>query len=299
MFFDNLSVQHYTSPLTEETHYYPFGLTMAEISAKAYGILENRNRYNGIEQTTELDLNQYDAFYRTLDPQIGRFSQIDPKLESTESWSPYTAMLDNPIRYSDPLGDSVIKGAGFWRNLLEGAKDGGKSTISFVKSLGTVEGWKNVGRGIKDLGERMSPGVNGVIKNAQTGQTIINYVSNIPNMTSDEIGHDLGYGGEKLLEGVVLTKGTGVVGNVIKKAGDIIKTGIFAGKGTNIALGVSEYLDDFAQSVKGSTWQTWGTKDFPSQFLETINNSANKIHFNLDGVTSPWGAVSEGAKGYG
>jgi|GEM_PF-2467919 len=69
--------------------------------------------------------------------------------------------------------------------------------------------------------------------------------------------------------------------------------------GGNIALGVNEYLDDFASSVNGSTWKMWGAQDFQSQFLKTINNPANKIHFNLDGVSSPWGAVSEGAKGFG
>jgi hypothetical protein len=56
-----------------------------------------------------LGLNQYDAFYRTFDPQIGRFLQIDPKIESAESWSPFSAMLDNPVTHSDPLGDSTIK----------------------------------------------------------------------------------------------------------------------------------------------------------------------------------------------
>jgi hypothetical protein len=69
--------------------------------------------------------------------------------------------------------------------------------------------------------------------------------------------------------------------------------------GGNIALGVTEHLDDFAKSVGGSTWKSWGAKDFQPQFLQTINNPANKIHFNLNGVSSPWGAVSEGAKGFG
>lgn len=64
-------------------------------------------------------------------------------------------------------------------------------------------------------------------------------------------------------------------------------------------MGVSEHLDDFARTVNGDTWKTWGAKDFQSQFLETINNPANKIHFNLDGVASPWGAETEGAKGFG
>lgn len=73
-----------------------------------FGTPENRKKFNGIEQNTDLDLNIYEAFYRNLDPQIGRFLQIDPKIESAEAWSPYSAMLNNPIRYVDPLGDSTI-----------------------------------------------------------------------------------------------------------------------------------------------------------------------------------------------
>ncbi|WP_315824058.1 RHS repeat-associated core domain-containing protein [Paraflavitalea speifideaquila] len=107
MFFDNLVVQHHTGPITEETHYYQFGLTMAGISSKALkpGYAENKRKYNGIEQNTEFDLNMYDAIYRNLDPQIGRFWQVDPK--PTESESPYSAMRNNPILYSDHLGDTT------------------------------------------------------------------------------------------------------------------------------------------------------------------------------------------------
>jgi RHS repeat-associated protein len=106
VFFDNLSVQHYTGPLTEETHYYPFGLTMAGISSKAIGRLDSKYKYNGIEYNENFDLNTYDAFYRNLDPQVGRWWQIDPKIEfDMEDWSPYSSNFDNPISYSDPKGD--------------------------------------------------------------------------------------------------------------------------------------------------------------------------------------------------
>ncbi|RFS21057.1 hypothetical protein DVR12_17095 [Chitinophaga silvatica] len=110
VYFDDLAILATPGPLLEETHYYPFGLIMAGISSsalrgKAYP--ENRKKFNGIEHTTEFDLNTYDAFYRTLDPQIGRFWQIDPK--PTGNISLYAMMDNNPISKSDPLGDSIPK----------------------------------------------------------------------------------------------------------------------------------------------------------------------------------------------
>ncbi|TAE08327.1 MAG: hypothetical protein EAY72_13450, partial [Bacteroidetes bacterium] len=105
VYFDNLNITHHRGALLEETSYYPFGLTMDGISSKAAGSLENKRKYNGIEQNEDLDLNVYDAFYRTYDTQIGRWWQIDPKAERAESWSPYAANFDNPISFNDPLGD--------------------------------------------------------------------------------------------------------------------------------------------------------------------------------------------------
>ncbi len=106
VYFDNFQVTHERGPILEETHYYPFGLTMAGISSKALnGVAENKQKFNGIEQNNDFDLNMYDAFYRNLDPQIGRFWQIDPK--PNEMYSSYSALQNSPIRYFDPLGDTV------------------------------------------------------------------------------------------------------------------------------------------------------------------------------------------------
>ncbi|MBX3238282.1 MAG: hypothetical protein KIT80_05815 [Chitinophagaceae bacterium] len=106
VFFDNLQVIHTRGQILEETHYYPFGLTMAGISSKALnGIAENKFKYNGIEQNNDFDLNMYDAFYRNFDPQVGRWWQIDPKPNDSES--PYAAMGNNPISHSDFLGDTL------------------------------------------------------------------------------------------------------------------------------------------------------------------------------------------------
>ena len=40
-------------------------------------------QYNGIEHLDDLGLNLNMAFYRTLDPTIGRWRQVDPKGESS------------------------------------------------------------------------------------------------------------------------------------------------------------------------------------------------------------------------
>ena len=81
---------------------------MAGISNKAAIILENFTRFNGIEFNDNLDIDMYDAFYRNLDPQIGKFWQVDPESESENAFSPYCTMKDNPITFQDPLGDKII-----------------------------------------------------------------------------------------------------------------------------------------------------------------------------------------------
>jgi RHS repeat-associated protein len=104
VYFDNLQVTQAHGPLTEEEHYYPFGLTMAGISDEALAFGKYNNyRYNGIEQIGDLGLQDYNAYYRNLDPQIGRWWQIDPQANFDES--PYASMQNNPIAKMDWLGN--------------------------------------------------------------------------------------------------------------------------------------------------------------------------------------------------
>jgi len=80
VFFDNLQVVHNRSPLIEETHYYPFGLTMSGISSKAlnFGQPQNKKKFTSQELDDDLGINLYQMKFRNHDPQIGRFIQIDP-----------------------------------------------------------------------------------------------------------------------------------------------------------------------------------------------------------------------------
>ncbi|MCW3467306.1 DUF6443 domain-containing protein [Chitinophaga nivalis] len=112
VFFDNIVLGVTNGPVLEETHYYPFGLTMAGLSSsilKGTAYPENKIKYNGKElQRNEfgdgVGLEWYDYGARMQDPQIGRWHTQDKYAEVYISLSPYQYTANNPVKIIDEGG---------------------------------------------------------------------------------------------------------------------------------------------------------------------------------------------------
>jgi RHS repeat-associated protein len=88
----------------QETHYYPFGMTMEGEWQNIVNGPENNYLYNGKELNSDFGLDWSDYGARYYDASIGRWNSVDPLAELFPSQSPYNYTFNNPIRFTDPSG---------------------------------------------------------------------------------------------------------------------------------------------------------------------------------------------------
>jgi RHS repeat-associated protein len=77
-------------------------MQMEGLSAAA--VTQNAYQYNGIERNTDFGLNLDLAVFRTYDPSIGRWIQVDPLSEIAPELNGYRNAFNNPVNFVDPLG---------------------------------------------------------------------------------------------------------------------------------------------------------------------------------------------------
>jgi RHS repeat-associated protein len=89
--------------VTTTANYYPFGMTCPNNTAGITSIGAYRYGYQG--DNSEKDESEFNAFdLRMYSSEIGRWISTDSK---RQYYSPYLAMGNNPIAYTDPTGGNV------------------------------------------------------------------------------------------------------------------------------------------------------------------------------------------------
>jgi RHS repeat-associated protein len=134
------------SEILDENHYYAYGMEYT-----GSGFINNTGyayKFNGIERVEAFQSDF--AFYRGLDPILGRWYQVDPKAEAVMDMSPYCAMGNNPVSYSDPDGDlpflaivAIGAATGVFSNGLSNVSNG----QNFFNGAGKAAFWGAVGAG--------------------------------------------------------------------------------------------------------------------------------------------------------
>ena len=102
-YFDDMEITHDLGPLLKYNEYYPFGMKNEYQSYTRERAIPSRYDFNGTENLSEVSQHINQTFFRLYDKSIGRWLGVDPV--DFAQWNPYNFGFNNPIYYTDPLGD--------------------------------------------------------------------------------------------------------------------------------------------------------------------------------------------------
>jgi RHS repeat-associated protein len=174
--------------VVQENSYYPFGAPIADLSWSPKST--NRYGYNGKEHIKEFELDWVDLGHRIYNPLRAQFSTSDRFAEKYYSLSNYSFAAGNPIKIIDMNGDSTVLAGwnnsvgSFNQNFHNGVMDRVENPMLLLNDLNNMAG------GILQLLADFT-GISDLFGTNQTAAAIdnaISEVSNIPNMSAEEVG---------------------------------------------------------------------------------------------------------------
>ena len=113
MYFDDLYVQHSGLAVTQENHYYPFGLNIQALERA--GDPSHLWQFQGQEKLADFGLGWAGFKWRFADPQLGRFMSLDPIAEDYYYNSTYAFSENKVVAHVELEGLEAVSIQGEWR----------------------------------------------------------------------------------------------------------------------------------------------------------------------------------------
>jgi RHS repeat-associated protein len=142
VWFDDIHIEHYTSEVLEEDHYYPFGLTVGVGQAGQSNLPAQPIKFQGQRHDNDLGINIYSFKYREHDPTIGRFWQVDSLAADYVHNSPYAFSENHVISHVELEGLEKVSIQDLWRSVgISSSSDPNKFVASVGKEFLKPSSW--------------------------------------------------------------------------------------------------------------------------------------------------------------